>query len=130
VPIDDVGQPSFQRAHGFVGGLAVGLLPVEVGPSFGGVAQLDGGHDVQGAVDLPVPGLGQALADLVAGGGVDRCGAVPGGDVGAVRESGDVGDLDQQPGRAGRADSVQVMSVVPVAATSALSSLPAAFLRW
>ena len=88
--------------------LPAALLAVVVGAAFGRVAQLDGGHDVQDPVDLPVPGPGQPVADLVAGGGVDRCGAVPGREVVAVGEPGDVADLDQQPGGAGGADAVQV----------------------
>jgi hypothetical protein len=48
------------------------------------------------------------VADLLAGGGVDRCGAVPGREVGVVREPGDVADLDQQPGGAAGADAGQV----------------------
>jgi hypothetical protein len=37
---------------------------------------LDGRHDVQAPVDLPIRGLGEPVADLVTGGGVDRGGAV------------------------------------------------------
>src|SRR4051794_17920308 len=51
------------------------------GAAFGGVPQLHGGHDVQRPVDLPVPGPGEPVADLVAGGGVDEGGAVPGREV-------------------------------------------------
>jgi len=56
LPVDDVGQPSFERTHGFHGGLAGGEFASVVGAAFGVVAQLDDGHDVQGAVDAPVPG--------------------------------------------------------------------------
>ena len=35
------------------------------------------------------------------------CGAVPGREVVAVREPGDVSDLGQQPGRPGRSDAVE-----------------------
>ena len=55
-----------------------------------------------------LPLAGQPVPDLVAGGGVEGCGAVPGREVGLVREPGDVADLDQQPGGAGGADAVQV----------------------
>jgi hypothetical protein len=65
--VDDVGQPSCQGAHGFHGGLPVGFAAVEVGTSLGWVAQLDGGHDVDGPVDLPVAGPRQPVPDLVAG---------------------------------------------------------------
>ena len=84
------------------------LRAVEVGAAFGGVAQLDDGHDVQDPVDLAVPASREPVADVVAGGGVDRGGAGPGAEVVAVGEPGDVADLDQQPGRAGGADAVQV----------------------
>jgi hypothetical protein len=85
LPVDDVGQPAFQAAHGLHRGFAGGLLPVEVGTPLGGVAQLDGGDDVQDPVDLAAPGPREPVADLVAGGGVDGCGAVPGREVRAVR---------------------------------------------
>ena len=45
---------------------------------------------------------------LIAGGGVDGCGAVPGREVLAVGAPGDVTDPDQQPSGAGGADAVQV----------------------
>ena len=54
------------------------------------------------------PLAGQAVADLVAGGGVDRCGARPGGEVRLGWEPGDVTDLDEQPGGAGGADPLQL----------------------
>jgi hypothetical protein len=57
--VDDVGQPSFEGADGFHRGLAGGFLGVEVdAAAFGGVAELDHGHDVQGSVDPPVGGPG------------------------------------------------------------------------
>jgi hypothetical protein len=43
--------------------------------ALGVVAELDDGHDVQDPVDAPVPGSGQPVASLVAGGRVE--GAVP-----------------------------------------------------
>lgn len=47
------------------------------------------------------------MAALVAGGGVERGGAVPGREVGAGWEAGDVADVDEQSRGAGRADAVQ-----------------------
>jgi hypothetical protein len=70
------------------------------------VAQLDDGHDVQHPVDAPVSGAGQAVTLLVAGGGVERCGAVPGCEVCAAGEAADVGDVAEQSGCAGGADAV------------------------
>src|SRR5213079_3204229 len=86
------------------------------------VADLGDCHHVQGVVDPPVPGPGQAVADLVAGGDVDRGGAViagegdQGGDLDAEVldpgvEGADVGEVvagDLQADRcdvAGRADA-------------------------
>ena len=83
---------------------------------------------MQGPVDLAVPESGQSVSDLVAGGGVDGCGAVPGREVVAVGKAGDVADLDQEAGGAGGTGAVSI-SVVPVACTRAVSSLLAAFLR-
>ena len=81
-------------------------------------------------VDLTVPAAGQPVSDVVAGGGVDGCGAGPGREVVAVGEPGDVADLDEQPGSTGRADAVQVEQRRSVVLRSAMSSLFAAFLRW
>ena len=47
------------------------------------------------------------MALLLAGGGVQRCGAVPGREVVPAGEPVDVADVGQQPGRAGGADAVQ-----------------------
>ena len=62
---------------------------------------------MQGPVDLAFAGAGEPVADVVAGGRVERRGAVPRGEVGLAGEPGDVADVDQQPGCAGRADAVQ-----------------------
>jgi len=106
--VHHVGQASLQAAHGFVRGLTGGALPVAVGPAFGGSgAQLDGGHDVQDLVDVPVPAAGQSLAHVVPGGRIDRGGAGPGGEVALVGKAGDVTDLDEQARGARRADAVQ-----------------------
>src|SRR5215469_7941264 len=48
------------------------------------------------------------MADLLAGGGVDRRRAIPGCEVGPVGEAGDVANLDEQPGRAGWSDAVEL----------------------
>ena len=58
---------------------SIGVLPAAtrrsvVGAALGGAAELDDSHDVQHAVDLAVACPGQAVADLVAGGRVDRRG--------------------------------------------------------
>jgi hypothetical protein len=55
---------------------------------------------VQHPVDAPVPGPRQPVTLLLAGGGVDGRGAVPGGEVAAVSETGDVTDVAEQPGSA------------------------------
>src|SRR4029450_10575863 len=52
------------------------FLGVEVGAAFGGVAQLDDGHDVQRWVDPSVAGAGESMPGLLSGGGVQRGGAV------------------------------------------------------
>src|SRR6185503_5435428 len=100
---------AFEAAHRLHRGLAGGDLAPDVGAAVGVVAELDDGHDVQDAVDAPVPGPGQAVALLVAGGGVQGCGAVPGGEVAAAGEAADVADVADQAGRAGRADAVQFL---------------------
>ena len=85
-------------------GLPGGFLGVEVDASFGGVADLDHGHDVQCSVDAPVAGAGEPMPGLLAGGGIQRGGAVPGGERVAVGEPVDVADVGEQPSRTGGAD--------------------------
>ena len=93
LPEHYVGQAALEGAHGFHRGFPGGDFAVVLGAALGGVAELDYRHDVRHAVDLPVPGAGLAVPDVVAGGGVDRRGPVPGGEVATVREPGDIGDL-------------------------------------
>jgi hypothetical protein len=57
-------------------------------------------------VDAPVAGPREPVALLLAGGGVDGRGAVPGGEMAAVSETGDVAE---QPGSAGRSDAMEVL---------------------
>ncbi len=74
--VDGVRQASFQAAEGFSRCFAVGEFASVVGAAFGVVAELDDGHDVQGPVDASVAGSGEAVASMVAAGGVDWGGAV------------------------------------------------------
>ena len=46
---------------------------------------------------------------LLAGGGIDGRGAVPGGEVAAVSETGDVTDVAEEAGGAGQADAIEVL---------------------
>jgi hypothetical protein len=73
------------------------------------MSQLDDGHDVQGAVDTPVPGPRQAVPVLLTGRGIDRCSAVPGSEVTAAGEPADVTDIADEAGGAGRADAVEFL---------------------
>jgi hypothetical protein len=106
--VDDVGKPSFECPDGFHGGLAGGEFAAVVGTAVGVVAQLHDGHDVQHPVDAPVACPGEAVPLLLSGGGVQWCGAVPGREVPAGGEAGDVSDVAEQPGGAGRPDAVAV----------------------
>jgi hypothetical protein len=104
--VDGVGQASFQAAEGFSGCLALGEFASVVGAAFGVVAELDDGHDVEDSVDASVAGSGEAVASMVAAGGVDRSGAVPAGEVVAVGESADVTDVAEDAGGTGGTDTV------------------------
>jgi hypothetical protein len=95
--VDGVGDPSLEAPHGLEMGLAGGAFASVVGASFGVEADLGGGRDVQHVVDLAVPGAGEAVSDLLAGGGIQRCGAGPGGEPVAVGEPGHVADVGQDP---------------------------------
>ena len=84
---------------------------------------------MQDAVDLPVPGAGQAVADAVAGGGV---GAVPFQEAKCPRSGNLVISATSTSSRAAPDGPIPsgLISVVPVALSAAISSLSAAFLRW
>ena len=75
--------------------------------------QLHERGDVEDVVHSAVAGAGEPVADLSAGGGIQRGGAGPGREVVAVREAGHVADVGQDPGGAGRSDPVQVHQVRP-----------------
>jgi hypothetical protein len=66
---------------------------------------------VQRVIQAPVAGSGEAVSDLLAGGGVDGCGAVVGGEVVPAREAVDVLDLGQDPAGDDRADAVEIGQV-------------------
>jgi hypothetical protein len=78
-----------------------------VGPAVGVVTQLHHRHDVQHPVDAPVAGAGESVAVLVAGGRVQRRGAVPRREVVTAGKPADVTDVAEQTGRSGRADPVE-----------------------
>jgi hypothetical protein len=82
---------------------------------------------VQHAVDLAVAGPGQAVADLVAGEGVDRRGAVPEAKCALVGNL--VTSATSTSSRAAPEGPIPCR-VVPVDLSSAVSSLFAALLRW
>jgi hypothetical protein len=63
---------------------------------------------VQGVVDAPVAGAGESVSDLVAGGRVDRCGAVVGGEMVLAREPVDGLHLGQDPAGDDRPDPVEL----------------------
>jgi hypothetical protein len=71
------------------------------------MAQLDDRHDVQDSIDAPIAGTRQAMALVVAGRRLDRCGAVPGREVRGGAEPADVADVAQQAGCSGWADPVE-----------------------
>ena len=77
---DDAGQQSFEAAQCFESGLAFGLAAFEVGARAWVPAALDDGQLVQCGVELPVSVAVEAVASLLAGGGIERC------DAGEARE--------------------------------------------
>jgi len=78
--VDDVGEASFEAPQKFQRGLAGGELASEIAPTLGVVTELNDRGDMDHVVHSPVAGLGQTVADLLPGGGVQRCGAGPGGE--------------------------------------------------
>jgi hypothetical protein len=129
VPVVDVGQTPLEAAHRRHRRLAGGLLAVVVGASFGRIAQLDGGRDVQRPVDVPVPCSGQLVLDPVAGGRVERAVAFHEAKwplLGKrVRWATSISSRAAPDGPM----SCRSSSKVPVALTSSPSPLSAAFLR-
>jgi hypothetical protein len=69
---------------------------------------------VQRVVDPPVPGAGEAVADLVAGGGVDRGGAVVAGEGVLSGEPCHVAGLSQDPPGDHRADIWGELAMAPL----------------
>jgi hypothetical protein len=99
--VDDVGESALETAQCFHAGLAGGEFAQEVGAAFGVVAQLEDRGDVQNMVHSPVPGSGESVSDLLAGGRVKGCGAGPGRESVPVGEAGDVADVGEDSGCAG-----------------------------
>src|SRR5918994_540209 len=85
--VDGVAHVALERAEGFLLGLALGDLAVEVGATVGvGLADLADGGEVDGVVQAPVPTLGQAVDGSPAGGQLDGGGAVVGRELVSVAE--------------------------------------------
>jgi hypothetical protein len=104
--VDGVADPAFETAEGFLGGLALGDLLVVVGAAVAvRVADLgDGGH-VDGVVEPAVAAQGEPVNDPVAGGHLDRGGAVVGGEPVPGGEPGGVVDVADDQGGDDRADA-------------------------
>jgi hypothetical protein len=66
---------------------------------------------VQRVVEAAIASAGEAVSDLLAGGGIDGCGAVVGGEVVPRREAVDVLDLGQDSAGDDRADAVEIGQV-------------------
>jgi hypothetical protein len=63
---DHVGQAPLEGAHGHHGRHPAGAALVVAGAALGLVPQLHDRHDVQDAVDAPVPGAGEPVPGLAA----------------------------------------------------------------
>jgi hypothetical protein len=63
--MDDVAESSVHASHRFHRRFAVRRFGFVVVAAVAGVGDLNAGHDVPDAVDLPVPRLGKPMADLV-----------------------------------------------------------------
>ena len=64
VAVDDVGEPSLERADCFFGGLAFGDFAVVVGATEGVVAELCDRDDVDRPVQLPVAALVEPVTNF------------------------------------------------------------------
>ena len=93
-----VGQPPLEAAEGFFRGLALAPLALVIQAARGGgAADLGDRHHVPRMAGPPVPRPGEAVADLVAGGGADRRGAVVAGDGVLGGEPGHAAGFGQDP---------------------------------
>jgi hypothetical protein len=110
LPVDDVGESTFEAAQRLFRGLALQAFALVVATA-GRVrlADLRHGHHVQRVVESPVAGPGESVPDLLAGGGVR--GAVVGGEVVPAGEAGEVLDLGQDPSSDQRPDAVKIDQV-------------------
>jgi hypothetical protein len=79
--VDHVGEASFRAAQRFPVALAGLAFALVVGPARGVTLDLGDGHDVQGVVELPVPGAGGVVAHDIAGGDLQRGDAGVGSEV-------------------------------------------------
>jgi hypothetical protein len=108
----DIGQASFQAAQRFFRGLALETFAFVVAAAGAvGLPDLGDGHHVQRMVDTSVAGSGESVADLVAGGRVDRGGSVVGREVVLGRESVDGRDFGEDAAGDDGADAVEVGQV-------------------
>jgi hypothetical protein len=109
LPVDEVGESTFEAAQRFFRGLALQAFAFVVATAGRvGLADLGHGHHVQRVVQAPVAGSGESVPDLLAGGGIDGCGAVVGGEVMPTGEAGDVFDFGQDPSGDQRPDAVEI----------------------
>jgi len=69
--VDDVAEAPFQAAQRVLAAFPGGSFALVVGAALGIASDLRNRHDVQGVVELPVPGPGQSVAFDVAGGDLD-----------------------------------------------------------
>ena len=102
LPVDGVGQSSFQAAQRAFLTFACGEFLGVVGTPAGVVTLVAQRDDVQGVVELAVAGPGQPVSFDLAGGHLDRGGAGVGREVMARREAAHIADLaEDHRGRRG-----------------------------
>jgi hypothetical protein len=106
--VDQVGQPPFKAPQCLLRRLALAPLALVVQAAGGAwVADLDDHHHVQRVVDPLVPRPRQPVPDLLAGGSIDRGGAVVAGEGVLGGEPRHVTGLGQDPPGDHRADAEQ-----------------------
>jgi hypothetical protein len=93
--------------------LPLGSFAPVVGLSVAVEADLANRGDVDNVVNPPVPGPGQPVPAVLAGGGVHRGGPGPGREPVPVGEPGHVPDVGQHPGGDHRADTTEVHQIDP-----------------
>jgi hypothetical protein len=119
LPVELAGHIADQAASDLAVGLALGPSSLGVGPGRWVIAQPGQDDQVQGLVEVTVPRPVESVADGLAAGGGDGCGAAEHGEGGVRATAASMGPSAQDGGSDDRADSGPTEQVGPPGAHEA-----------